>query len=140
MQEVQEKPQAKIQVSDEQKTNEYRPSVWPAVLSTSAKVCYGLSAASALATVGIWNRSHLRSLPLGKKASKKLFKASQKPSKQAARQTMRLSAIVGACAPTLAAAAKALDYASTRVTTAEYAQWEQQQAKKARSFARFFNR
>lgn len=139
MQEVQEKPQAKVQISDEQKTNEYRPSVWPAVLTTSAKVCYGLSAVSALATVGIWNRSRL-SLSLGKKASKKLFKAQQKPSKQSARQTWRLSAIVGACAPTLAAAAKAFEYASTRATTAEYAQWEKQQAKKARSFARFFNR
>jgi hypothetical protein len=143
MQQTQEKPQQKIvtttaQAAKTPKTTGYRPSPLPTVLATSAKIAYGLSAASLVASVGIWNRV---STPKFGKAAKKASK-NQKPSERQYREAQQLGAFIGLLSPTFAVVGKVLDDASERAAASNFARWEKQQAEKARnsSFARFFTR
>jgi hypothetical protein len=143
MQQTQEKPQQKTlntlnAPKNELKNSAYRPSPVPTVLATSAKVCYGLSAASLILSVGIWNR--VSTPKLGKQA-KKVAKR-QQPTERQYRESQQLGAFVGLLSPTLAVVGKVLDDASERVAISEFARWEKQQSDKARSlnFARFFVR
>lgn len=142
MQQVQEKqPQQKVLVNhSEPQPSAYRPSPMPFVLATSAKVCYGLSAASLILSVTAWNRVRV-SVPFTGKRGKKSAKANHKPTPQQYREAQRLGAFVGLLTPTLAVAGKILDDASERVAQYDFAQWEKKQAEKARSSAfRLFNR
>jgi len=143
MQQVQEKqPQPKVlsNHSTEQKPEGYRPSPLPFVLGASAKVCYGLSAASVIVSAGMWNRVRLPMPHLGK-LSKKQPKASPKASPKQIRQARTQGALVSLFAPTFAVAGKLLDDAGERVARYDFAQWEKKQAEKARTGAfRFFSR
>ena len=143
MQQVQEKQQQQKSLNNHNAlTNEkdaaYRPSPMPFVLSTTAKVCYGLSAASIVLSVGVWNRVSVKSPFAGKKA-----KFTPKPSEKQYHESQRLGAFVGLWAPTFAVAGKILDDASERVAQYDFAQWEKKQAEKVHSAAfraRFFTR
>ena len=144
MQQVQEKQQQKSQTNHNGLINEkdaaYRPSPMPFVLSTTAKVCYGLSAASIVLSVGVWNRISI-ALPFASKKAK--AKISSKPSEKQYHESQRLGAFVGLWAPTFAVAGKVLDDASERVAQYDFAQWEKKQAEKVHSAAfraRFFTR
>ncbi len=143
MQQVQEKQQQPKELSNhtsEQKLEGYRPSPMPLILSTSAKVCYGLSAASVIVSAGMWNRVRLPMPRLGK-AAKKHPKASHKATPKQIRQARVRGALVSLFAPTFAVAGKLLDDAGERVARYDFAQWEKKQAEKARNnLFRFFNR
>jgi hypothetical protein len=142
MQQVQEKQQQQKMAANHSapQPHAYRPSPVPFVLATSAKVCYGLSAASLVVSVTAWNRVRF-SLPFTGKRGKKAAKAGLKPTPQQYREAQRLGAFVGLLTPTLAVAGKILDDASERIAQYDFAQWEKKQAEKARSSAfRLFNR
>ncbi len=144
MQQTQEKPQQKTLTNNQnsnksEQATSYRPSALPVVLATTAKVCYGLSAASLVLSVGIWNR--VSTPKLGKaKNTKKVAK--QQPTERQYRESQQLGAFVGLLSPTFAVVGKVLDDASERVAINEFARWEKQQGDKARSlnFSRFFAR
>lgn len=142
MQQTQEKPQQKTLSNQnsnkiEQATT-YRPSAVPTVLATTAKVFYGLSIASVILSVGIWNR--VSTAKLGKKQGKRIAKV--QTSERQYREAQQLGAFVGLWAPTFAVLGKVLDDASERAAISDFARWEKQQGDKARSlnFSRFFAR
>ena len=143
MQQVQEKPQQKTLTNHSSNKLErevtYRPSPMPTVLATSAKVFYGLSAASLILSVGIWNRI---GTPTTSKGKNKKAINKQQPSERQYREAQQLGAFVGLLSPTFAVIGKVLDDASERASFQEFSRWEKQQAEKARNlnFSRFFAR
>ncbi|MBA3825656.1 MAG: hypothetical protein H0X24_17380 [Ktedonobacterales bacterium] len=142
MQQTQEKPQQKTLAnttsSKFEQTTAYRPSALPTVLATTAKVFYGLSVASVILSVGIWNR--VSTPKLGKKQGKRVAKV--QATERQYREAQQLGAFVGLWAPTFAVLGKVLDDVSERAAISEFARWEKQQGDKARSlnFSRFFAR
>lgn len=142
-QQVQDKQQQKSLNNEQQLPSYYQPSPFPTILSTTAKVCYGLSAASIVLSVGVWNRIGFGLPVYHERKLTKSQERNHKPSEREYRESQRLGAFVGLWAPTFVIAGKILDDASERVAQYEFAQWEKKQAEKIHSpafRARFFSR
>jgi hypothetical protein len=128
MQQLQEKQQPKTLSNHSQQniTPNYRPSPLPTVLATTAKVCYGLSAASVALSVAVWNGTSLPKPSNGKQGNGQK-KGQPKPSEREVQESQRLGAFVGLWASTLAVAGKILDDASERAARYDFANWEKNQ-------------
>lgn len=143
MQQVQEK-QTKVLTNHSTpnigQNTSYRPSPLPIVLATTAKVCYGLSAASLVGSIAAWNRL---SMPFANKKAQQRAKQTAKPNERQYHESQRLGTYVGLLTPTFAVVGKILDDASERLAQHDFARWEKQRSEKGQSAAfraRFFSR
>jgi hypothetical protein len=147
MQQTQEKQQQKLSPNtttnhQQQQIDAYRPSPVPTILSVTAKVCYGLSAASIATSLLVWNRVQAANARPAKN-QKAQPKQAKQPSERQYHEAQRLGTFVGLWSPTLAVVGKILDDASERFAQYDFARWEKKQAEKVQSVAfrtRFFNR
>lgn len=151
MQQTQEKQQQKLSPNmannhqQQPQQDGYHPSPVPAILSVTAKVCYGLSAASIATSLIVWNRVQTADsrTAKGQKNQTSQPKHMKQPDERQYHEAQRLGTFVGLWSPTLAVVGKILDDASERYAHYDFARWEKKQTEKVQSAAfrsRFFSR
>jgi len=131
MQQIQEKPQTvRSQYAGQEYREIFQETAFPRILSIASKVCYGMSGASIIASVGIWSRANVK--PRGKNRQNQVREHD-------VHHARHLGSYVNLWSSTFLVLGKVLADSSERIARHEFLQWERLESSRTPR-NRFFQR